>query len=122
MSYCTVIIIVSIMIPFIILLIYLCNAHNELFTKLTQSQFRNVPGMDELTFKQMKPQNDLRYSPSKDAPNYGLEQETITKDNVRMVPGQIYRQNTGRDAYQLENYVSIYDSNFGGLLGTSMGT
>ena len=113
MSYCTVIIIVSIMIPFIILLIYLCNA---------QSQFRNVPGMDELTFKQMKPQNDLRYSPSKDAPNYGLEQETITKDNVRMVPGQIYRQNTGRDAYQLENYVSIYDSNFGGLLGTSMGT
>lgn len=56
-----------------------------------------------------------------DPPNYGRENQEITPDNTRMVPGNIYRSNTGRNAYQQEQFVSIYDSNFGGMLGTSMG-
>ena len=30
--------------------------------------------------------------------------------------------NTGRDAYEQENFVNIYDSNFRGLLATNMDT
>lgn len=57
-----------------------------------------------------------------DAPNYGKTSEPNTPENTKMIPGNIYRMNTGREAYQQEEFVSIYDSNFGGLLGTSMGT
>jgi len=54
-------------------------------------------------------------------PNFGRKNQENTPDNTRMVPGNIYRMNTGRDAYQEEQFVSIYDANFGGMLGTNMG-
>ena len=54
-------------------------------------------------------------------PNYNRVNQPTTQDNAKMVPGNIYRMNTGRDAYQQEQYVSIYDANFGGMLGTNMG-
>ena len=57
-----------------------------------------------------------------DVPNYHRTNELNTIKNTRMKHGNIYRMNTGRDAYQQEYFVNIYDSNFGGLLGTNMGT
>lgn len=54
-------------------------------------------------------------------PNFGRVNQENTPDNTKMVPGNIYRMNTGRDAYQQEQFVSIYDANFGGMLGTNMG-
>ena len=54
-------------------------------------------------------------------PNFGRKNQENTLDNTRMVPGNVYRMNTGRDAYQEEQFVSIYDANFGGMLGTNMG-
>jgi len=54
-------------------------------------------------------------------PNFGRKNQENTPDNTRMVPGNVYRMNTGRDAYQQEQFVSIYDANFGGMLGTNMG-
>ena len=38
-----------------------------------------------------------------------------------MIPGNIFRTKTGREAYEEEQFVSIYDANFGGMLGTTMG-
>lgn len=54
-------------------------------------------------------------------PNYNLHNQINTPDNTLMGSGKIYRMNTGRDAYQQEHFVSIYDANFGGMLGTSLG-
>jgi len=52
-------------------------------------------------------------------PNYNLK-ENRDKSNC-LNSDSIYRINSGRQPLQQEQYVSIYDSNFGGLLGTQMG-
>ena len=67
------------------------------------------------------PSNSDRDGMSIDPPNFGRKNQENTPDNTRMVPGNVYRMNTGRDAYQEEQFVSIYDANFGGMLGTNMG-
>ena len=59
-------------------------------------------------------------------PNYNLSQKSISinKTHAFATPleyNSIYRNDTGRKAYQNEQYVNIYDSNFGGRLGTTMG-
>ena len=56
-----------------------------------------------------------------DPPNYNRKNEVDTITDTKMVPGNIYRSKTGRDAYEEEQFVSIYDANFGGMLGTTMG-
>ena len=68
-----------------------------------------------------EPSNSNKDGLSKNPPNYHLHNQLNTSENTQMGPGRIYRMNTGRDAYQQEQFVSIYDANFGGLLGTSMG-
>ena len=56
------------------------------------------------------------------APNFGRKENTIeSPSGTKMVPGNIYRINTGREAYEEEQFVSIYDANFGGMLGTTLG-
>ena len=67
------------------------------------------------------PSSSDRDGMSIDPPNFGRKNQENTPDNTRMVPGNVYRMNTGRDAYQEEQFVSIYDANFGGMLGTNMG-
>lgn len=57
----------------------------------------------------------------KSPPNYNNKQEMTTNENANTRPGNIYRIKTGRDAYEQEQFVSIYDANFGGMLGTNMG-
>ena len=56
-------------------------------------------------------------------PNYNLSQKSISinKTHAPLEYNSIYRNDTGRIAYQNEQYVNIYDSNFGGRLGTTMG-
>tara|TARA_Y100000816_G_C25912271_1_gene475787 strand:+ start:37 stop:342 length:306 start_codon:yes stop_codon:yes gene_type:complete len=56
-------------------------------------------------------------------PNYNLSQKSISinKTQAPLEYNSIYRNDTGRKAYQNEQYVNIYDSNFGGRLGTTMG-
>lgn len=58
------------------------------------------------------------------APNFGRtnQENTIKSPNgTSMIPGNIFRTKTGREAYEEEQFVSIYDANFGGMLGTTMG-
>jgi hypothetical protein len=97
---------------------------NEMFN-------RRPPHIEQLPHKQLVPQgppaasqdpsssdrDGMSIGPS----NFGMKNQENTPDNTRMVPGNIYRMNTGRDAYQEEQFVSIYDANFGGMLGTNMG-
>ena len=54
-------------------------------------------------------------------PNFGRTNQENTIKNTSMSPNNIFRMKTGRDAYQQEHFVSVYDANFGGMLGTSMG-
>jgi hypothetical protein len=97
---------------------------NEMFN-------RRPPHIEQLPHQQLVPQgppaasqnpsNSDRDGMSIGPPNFGRKNQENTPDNTRMVPGNIYRMNTGRDAYQQEQFVSIYDANFGGMLGTNMG-
>jgi hypothetical protein len=54
-------------------------------------------------------------------PDYGKKEIKNTPENTKMRPNKIFRQKTGREMYEEEQFVSIYDSNFGGMLGTNMG-
>lgn len=92
---------------------------------------RRPPHIEQLSHQQLVPQDPpaATQNPSSsdkdgisiDPPNFERNNEENTPDNTRMVLGNIYRANTGRDAYQEEQFVSIYDANFGGMLGTNMG-
>jgi hypothetical protein len=92
---------------------------------------RRPPHIEQLPHQQLVPQgppaatqnpsSSHRDGMSIGLPNFGRKNQENTPDNTRMVPGNIYRMNTGRDAYQEEQFVSIYDANFGGMLGTNMG-
>lgn len=95
---------------------------------------RRPPHIEQLPHQQLVPQGpDGPPAASQDPsssdrdgmsigpPNFGRKNQENTPDNTRMVPGNVYRMNTGRDAYQEEQFVSIYDANFGGMLGTNMG-
>lgn len=92
---------------------------------------RRPPHIEQLPHQQLVPQgppaasqnpsNSDRDGMSIGPPNFGRKNQENTPDNTRMVLGNIYRMKTGRDAYQQEQFVSIYDANFGGMLGTNMG-
>ena len=92
---------------------------------------RVPPHIEKLEHSQLVPQMPPAASqePSKspysgehiDPPNYHRKNEIDTITDTKMVPGNIYRSKTGRDAYEEEQFVSIYDANFGGMLGTTMG-
>jgi len=46
----------------------------------------------------------------------------LKPDNIdKCKPKTILRQQTGRENNNIEQYIGIYDSNFGGLLGTTLG-
>ena len=92
---------------------------------------RRAPHIEQLPHQQLVPQDPPAASQNPSSsdrdgmsigpPNFGRKNQENTLDNTRMVPGNVYRMNTGRDAYQEEQFVSIYDANFGGMLGTNMG-
>ena len=92
---------------------------------------RRPPHIEQLPHQQLVPQyppaasqdpsSSDRDGISIGPPNFGRKNQENTSDNIRMVPGNVYRMKTGRDAYQEEQFVSIYDANFGGMLGTNMG-
>jgi hypothetical protein len=92
---------------------------------------RRPPHIEQLPHQQLVPQDPPAASQDPSSsdrdgmsigpPNFGRKNQENTLDNTRMVLGNIYRMNTGRDAYQEEQFVSIYDANFGGMLGTNMG-
>jgi hypothetical protein len=92
---------------------------------------RRPPHIEQLPHQQLVPQDPPAASQDPSSsdrdgmpigpPNFGRKNQENTLDNTRMVPGNVYRMNTGRDAYQEEQFVSIYDANFGGMLGTNMG-
>lgn len=92
---------------------------------------RRPPHIEQLPHQQLVPQGPPAASQNPSSsdrdgmsigpPNFGRKNQENTLDNTRMVPGNVYRMNTGRDAYQEEQFVSIYDANFGGMLGTNMG-
>ena len=90
------------------------------------------PHIENLSLKQLipqlvppianqKPNTNLNYNTNINAPNYGKTDENNNIKNTLLKPNNIYRINTGRDAYKQEEFVSIYDSNFGGMLGTTLG-
>ena len=92
---------------------------------------RRPPHIEQLPHQQLvplgppaasqDPSSSDRDGMSIGSPNFERKNQENTLDNTRMVPGNVYRMNTGRDAYQEEQFVSIYDANFGGMLGTNMG-
>ena len=74
--------------------------------------------------------NEMNKDSDLSPPNYTNEKEEINQTNETQDKqnncnncnhNKIQRIKTGRDAYQQENFVNIYDSNFGGLLGTTLG-
>ena len=103
----------------ILLIIYICNNNFENF-ELPWSAKTQVPMISKLEFNQLNPLSTTRNIPdnnSNKAPNYELKSSNVTN----MKKESIYRQKTGRQAYEIEYYVNKYDSNFGGMLGTQMG-
>tara|TARA_B100001093_G_scaffold519550_1_gene609073 strand:- start:28 stop:363 length:336 start_codon:yes stop_codon:yes gene_type:complete len=84
-----------------------------------KDKFKNVsklpPHINQMKLEQLAP------TTTNNVPNYTNNVQQITPKTASTNPGNIYRLNTGRDAYQQEQFVSIYDANFGGMLGTNMG-
>ena len=107
---------------FIVILLVIIN----IIVGTVKSSFNNVPErvpphINELKFSEQIPQTNLRKSENaNNAPNYGTQNKHIT-NTVNMRPGEVYRQKTGRDAFEAEQYVSIYDANFGGIIPTTLG-
>ena len=85
------------------------------------NDFRVPPHIEMLKHGQMVSNESNESNDSLNPPNYNLKNQINTPDNTHMGPGKIYRMNTGRDGYQQEQFVSIYDANFGGMLGTTLG-
>ena len=126
---------VQIMIIIILLaiIIWLISENfSDVSDKFTSDDFnRRPPHIEQLPHQQLVPQDPPAASQNPSSsdrdgisigpPNFGRKNQENTPDNTRMVPGNVYRMNTGRDAYQEEQFVSIYDANFGGMLGTNMG-
>lgn len=126
---------VQVTIIIILLVIIVClvseNFSNVSDTFTDDAFNRRPPHIEQLPHQQLIPQhppaasqnpsNSDRDGMSIDPPNFERKNQENTPDNTRMVPGNVYRMNTGRDAYQQEQFVSIYDANFGGMLGTNMG-
>ena len=88
----------------------------------TGDNFRNneyyPPGAENLEIKKETTFNsDLNSVPNKDQPMQSNE-SSQSNDNLH---NTIYRTKTGREFYEQEHFVSIYDSNFGGYLGTTLG-
>ena len=116
----------------IILLAIIIWLVSENFSNVNDDAFnRRPPHIEQLPHQQLVPQGPPAASQNPSSsdrdgmsigpPNFGRKNQENTPDNTRMVPGNVYRMNTGRDAYQEEQFVSIYDANFGGMLGTNMG-
>ena len=116
----------------IILLAIIIWLVSENFSNFTDDAFnRRPPHVEQLPHQQLVPQDPPASSQDPSSsdrdgisigpPNFGRKNQENTPDNTRMVPGNVYRMNTGRDAYQEEQFVSIYDAKFGGMLGTNMG-
>ena len=112
----------KILLPLIILITLLwiiCNNKFENF-QLPWDAKSQVPRINELTYKQLNPLEKARELPNDDSnlpPNFNLNSSQVTN----MKKDSIYRQKTGRQAYEIEYFVNRYDSNFGGQLGTQMG-
>lgn len=87
------------------------------------------PHINSLVHSQLIPQNPSAYSQIistkqdiKRPPHYEKTSQEITNKNAKTIPNNIYIINTDRSECKQENFVNIYDSNFGGLLGTNIGT
>jgi len=119
----------NILIPLVILtllILLICSNFNENFI-LPFGAKSQVPNITNLSLNQLdsnESSNNLKNEKTNEnpdnlelAPNYNLKQAKVE----RLKPGSILRQKTGRQAYEIEQFVNKYDSNFGGLLGTQMG-
>ena len=113
----------------IFLIIYLLKDNFlDKFENLTGLN-RLPPHVERLSLQQMMPQDPpaLDQTPSTytnyniDAPNFKRNNKSNNIKSTSMISGNSYRMKTGREAFEQEQFVSIYDSNFGGLLGTTMG-
>lgn len=85
-----------------------------------ENEIERIPPHQELlTREQLLDKN----SPieTQNAPDFNRKPEQITPNNAISEPNAIYRQRTGRQNQPVEHYVNIYDSNFGGIIPTSLG-
>jgi hypothetical protein len=112
----------------IILLLIIIWLSMENFDSVSVSTSHLPPHIEQLPHQQMEPldvPNESYISPTVPnaykPPNYGKMGGPGGPQGPSMIPGNIYRMKTGREAFEQEQFVSIYDSNFGGLLGTTMG-
>ncbi len=116
----------------ILIIIIICLISENFTDKFSNNAFERVaPNINLLNHSELvksqdpaasqDPSNSQKDGMLINPPNYGRKNQENTPNNTTMSPGNIYRMNTGREAYQQEQFVSIYDSNFGGMLGTNMG-
>ena len=129
---------IGVIIVLILIIVWLLTDKNtDTFTDYFENEEIDVdfsrvpPHIEKLEHSQLVPQIPPAASqePSRspysgehiDPPNYHRKNQKNTIKDIKMVPGNIYRSKTGRDAYEEEQFVSIYDANFGGMLGTTMG-
>jgi len=99
-------------------LIYDCIRKSDNFKNDTE-YLRIPPHQELLTREQLLEKNspmETQY-----APDFNRKPEIITPNNAISEPNGIYRQRTGRQNQPVEHYVNIYDSNFGGIIPTSLG-
>jgi len=56
-------------------------------------------------------------------PDYDMQEKKIENTpEFKLSANSIIRQKTGADHHEQERYVSVYDANFSGILGTTLGT
>ena len=79
------------------------------------------PAADQTPYTEQNFNTGTLKNNNEGVPNFGRTNQENTIKNTSMSPNNIFRMKTGRDAYQQEHFVSVYDANFGGMLGTSMG-
>ena len=120
---------IIILIFLISFLIYDCIHKSDNFGNFTQSgktqseknsEYLRIPPHQELLARkqllQKKPIMETQ-----NAPDFKRTPQIIKPNNAVSEPNGIYRQRTGRQHQPIEHYVNIYDSNFGGIIPTSLG-
>lgn len=111
----------------LIIIVLLCLIIVLINARTTDSFSRLPPNIEELQnyilVQQKKRTEAEEETEVKVPPDYNMQEKKIENTpEFKLSANSIIRQKTGADHHEQERYVSVYDANFSGILGTALGT
>ena len=113
----------------LIIIVLLCLIVVLVNARTTDSFSRLPPNIEELQnyiLVQQKKRTEAEAEAGTEAlvpPDYSMQEKKIENTpEFKLSANSIIRQKTGADHHEQERYISVYDANFSGILGTTLGT